>query len=145
MKVTAFFNNGRREDVTRWTKYTSGNQSVATVDSDGKVKIVGKGEGTVTAWYLSKLSIATVSVPYDQPVLTQAFEAFIPRNFIDERVLEKLRELRIEHRDLDDVITRLQMDLRVDELQLKRLKKRKLMLKDQITQMEDTMLPDIIA
>lgn len=95
MKVTAFFNNGRSEDVTRWTKYTAGNQSVATVDTDGTVKVVGKGEGTVTAWYLSKLSIATVSVPFEQPVLTQAFDAFAPRNFIDERVKEKLRELNI--------------------------------------------------
>lgn len=95
MKVTAFFNNGRSEDVTRWTKYTAGNQSVATVDTDGTVKVVGRGEGTVTAWYLSKLSIATVSVPFEQPVLTQAFDAFAPRNFIDERVKEKLRELNI--------------------------------------------------
>jgi len=59
--------------------------------------------------------------------------------------LEKLRELRIEHRDLDDVITRLQMDLRVDELQLKRLKKRKLMLKDQITRLESELIPDLNA
>lgn len=59
--------------------------------------------------------------------------------------LEKLRELRIEHRDLDDVISRLQMDLRVDELQMKRLKKRKLMLKDQITRLESELIPDLNA
>ena len=49
------------------------------------------------------------------------------------RNIEKLRQLRIEHRDLDEVISRLSLDLHVDELQLKRLKKRKLVLKDQIT------------
>ena len=59
--------------------------------------------------------------------------------------LERLRELRIEHRDLDDVISRLQLDLRVDELQLKRLKKRKLMLKDQITRLESELIPDLNA
>jgi hypothetical protein len=59
--------------------------------------------------------------------------------------LEKLRELRIEHRDLDDVIARLQMDLRVDELQMKRLKKRKLLLKDQITRLESELIPDLNA
>ena len=59
--------------------------------------------------------------------------------------LEKLRELRIEHRDLDDVIARLQMDLRVDELQMKRLKKRKLMLKDQIIRLESELIPDLNA
>ena len=52
------------------------------------------------------------------------------------RRLERLRELRIEHRDLDDVINRLQMDLYVNEVQLRRLKKRKLMLKDQIARLE---------
>lgn len=59
--------------------------------------------------------------------------------------LEKLRELRIEHRDLDDVIARLQLDFKVDELQLKRLKKRKLMLKDQITRLESELIPDLNA
>jgi hypothetical protein len=95
LKVTAFFSDGKTEDVTRWVRYTSGNQYVATVDTDGKVKVVGKGEATVTAWFLSKLSIATVSVPFEQPVLTQAFDDFKPRNFIDERVKEKLIELNI--------------------------------------------------
>jgi hypothetical protein len=61
------------------------------------------------------------------------------------RRLEKLRELRIEHRDLDDVISRLQLDLRIDELQLKRLKKRKLLLKDQITRLESELIPDLNA
>lgn len=59
--------------------------------------------------------------------------------------LERLRELRIEHRDLDDVISRLQLDLRVDELQMKRLKKRKLMIKDQITRLESELIPDLNA
>jgi hypothetical protein len=59
--------------------------------------------------------------------------------------LAKLRELRIEHRDLDDVISRLQLDFKVDELQLKRLKKRKLMLKDQITRLESELIPDLNA
>jgi hypothetical protein len=59
--------------------------------------------------------------------------------------LEKLRELRIEHRDLDDVIARLQLDFKVDELQLKRLKKRKLLLKDQITRLESELIPDLNA
>lgn len=59
--------------------------------------------------------------------------------------LMQLRELRIEHRDLDDVINRLQMDLYVNEVQLRRLKKRKLMLKDQITRMESELIPDLNA
>ena len=61
------------------------------------------------------------------------------------RNVEKLRQLRIEHRDLDDVIARLILDIHTNELQLKRLKKRKLMLKDQITRMESQLIPDLNA
>ena len=61
------------------------------------------------------------------------------------RRLERLRDLRIEHRDLDDVINRLQMDLYVNEVQLRRLKKRKLLLKDQIARMESELIPDLNA
>jgi hypothetical protein len=61
------------------------------------------------------------------------------------RNMEKLRQLRIEHRDLDEVITRLALDVHIDELQLKRLKKRKLMLKDQITRLESELIPDLNA
>ncbi|TCO85249.1 Ig-like protein group 2 [Chthoniobacter flavus] len=95
VKVTAVFNDGHREDVTRWAKYTAGNSSVATVNDDGAVKVIGNGEGTVTAWYLSKLAVATVTVPYTQAPVPSAFADFKPRNFIDERVLEKLHELNL--------------------------------------------------
>ncbi len=61
------------------------------------------------------------------------------------RNIEKLRQLRIEHRHLDDVIARLSMDIHVDEIQLKRLKKRKLMLKDQIERYGSHLIPDLNA
>ena len=61
------------------------------------------------------------------------------------RNIERLRQLRIEHRDLDQVIARLQMDIHVDEVQMRRLKKRKLMLKDQITRLEIQSIPDLNA
>ena len=59
--------------------------------------------------------------------------------------VEKLRELRIAHRDLDEVISRLSLDFQSDQLQLKRLKKRKLILKDQIQKLRARLIPDIIA
>ena len=59
--------------------------------------------------------------------------------------MQRLRELRLEHRDLDDVICRLSLDIYVDELQLRRLKKRKLMLKDQILRLESELIPDLNA
>ena len=57
----------------------------------------------------------------------------------------KLDELRLEHRDLDDVIGRLSEDPHVDQLQLRRMKKRKLYLKDLITRLESKLIPDIDA
>jgi hypothetical protein len=61
------------------------------------------------------------------------------------RNVERLRSLRIEHRDLDEIISRLSMDIHIDELQLKRLKKRKLALKDQILKLESQLIPDLNA
>jgi hypothetical protein len=59
--------------------------------------------------------------------------------------VQRLRLLRIEHRDLDDVIHRLQLDLYIDQVQLRRLKKRKLLLKDQIARLESQLIPDLNA
>jgi hypothetical protein len=61
------------------------------------------------------------------------------------RNVERLKQLRVEHRDLDQVISRLGNDPHVDQLLLKRLKKRKLMLKDMITQLESALIPDLNA
>ena len=64
----------------------------------------------------------------------------------DERDLrELLVKLRTEHRDLDAEIVALEASLDADQLHVKRLKKRKLQLKDQITAVEDKLTPDIIA
>lgn len=58
---------------------------------------------------------------------------------------QRLAELKTEHRDLDDVIAHISDDGPFDQVQIKRLKKRKLLLKDQIMQIENRLLPDIIA
>jgi hypothetical protein len=58
---------------------------------------------------------------------------------------QRLAELAQEHRDLDDVISRLSLEPVQDELQLRRLKKRKLLLKDRIIQLECRLIPDILA
>jgi len=64
----------------------------------------------------------------------------------DERELEsELARLQQEHRDLDSAINALEESGRADALQLKRLKKKKLFLKDEIARIEDQLLPDIIA
>ena len=62
-----------------------------------------------------------------------------------EALRAKLEALKSEHRDLDEVIDRLIEKAPFDQLQLQRLKKRKLGLKDQILKLESQFIPDIIA
>src|SRR5437867_11068061 len=66
--VRAFFNDGHTEDVTRWVKYTDANSSVTQVDDTGNVKVMGQGEGAITAWYLSRIAMATITVPFTNEV-----------------------------------------------------------------------------
>lgn len=61
------------------------------------------------------------------------------------QIRERLQALEIEHHDLDDVIARLARDPSLDRLQLQRLKKRKLILKDQMQRLRARLIPDIIA
>ncbi|NKC14710.1 MAG: DUF465 domain-containing protein [Gammaproteobacteria bacterium] len=63
----------------------------------------------------------------------------------ERRVRERLEGLRVEHRDLDDVITRISEAVYTDQLQLRRLKKRKLFLKDMINKLESLLIPDLNA
>ena len=95
----------------------------------------------------ARLSFPILAPTANSPIGARPEMAEIEDNVDRElfRNIEKLRELRIAHRDLDDVIHRLSMDMHIDELQLKRLKKRKLMLKDQITILESQLIPDLNA
>ncbi|MEM1440414.1 MAG: DUF465 domain-containing protein [Pseudomonadota bacterium] len=70
------------------------------------------------------------------------------REIVDHESLDtltKLKELRVMHRDLDDLIDRLSHDITVDQVRLRRLKKRKLSLKDAIARLESEIIPDLNA
>ena len=60
-------------------------------------------------------------------------------------IVAQLNQLRLEHRDLDAAIDRLAADPAMDELHLRRLKKRKLLIKDAITRLESKLIPDLDA
>jgi hypothetical protein len=64
---------------------------------------------------------------------------------LDREFRELLVKLRADHRALDEEIVSLENDGGADQLMIRRLKKKKLALKDQITKIEDQLLPDIIA
>lgn len=95
LTVKAHFSDGHMEDVTRWAKYTDANSSVTLADERGKVTVQGYGEGAITAWYLSRIAMATVSVPYENEVDPQVFASADRRNRIDDLVLEKLKDLQL--------------------------------------------------
>lgn len=63
----------------------------------------------------------------------------------DEMLRIKLEVLRREHRDLDEAVRALETSVMPDQLMMRRLKKQKLVLKDQIVKIEDRLIPDIIA
>jgi hypothetical protein len=97
--VRAHFSDGRAEDVTRWAKFEGTNASVAQVGDDGLVTVMGHGEGAVTAWYLSRIAVAVITVPQAQAVAPELFAELFRkaerRNFIDEIILRKLEDLNI--------------------------------------------------
>lgn len=62
-----------------------------------------------------------------------------------QAIRDRITALEIEHRDLDDVIARMAEHVYVDQLQIRRLKKRKLLLKDQIARLKSQLIPDMDA
>lgn len=78
-------------------------------------------------------------------ILIQKKVAYMTDNPDQDLAQIRLDHLLSEHRDLDDVISRLGIEGPMDQLQLQRLKKRKLLLKDEIIKLRARVLPDIIA
>ena len=64
---------------------------------------------------------------------------------LHDALRQRISELQLEHRDLDDAIARLSENPLPDQLRMQRLKKRKLLLKDQLTHLERQLDPDVLA
>lgn len=94
--VRANYTDGRQEDVTRWAKFTSSNEAVVTTDENGRVTVVGNGEGAVTAWFSSQIGLARFSSPFPNQIPEEVFTQAPRRNFIDDLVLEQLQRLRLK-------------------------------------------------
>ena len=93
--VRARYSDGHQEDVSRWVKYSSNNEGVASVDDSGRVKMNGAGEAAVTLWYSSRVQYARLTVPYANDIPAIAYAKFPRRNYIDDLVLDKLKKLRL--------------------------------------------------
>jgi Protein of unknown function (DUF1549)/Protein of unknown function (DUF1553)/Bacterial Ig-like domain (group 2) len=93
--VRAKYSDGQVRDVTRWVKFSSSDEGVASVDDLGHVKMNGTGEAAITLWYSSRVLYARVTVPYANKVDAAAYEKFPRHNYIDDLVLDKLKTLNI--------------------------------------------------
>ncbi len=93
--VTAIFSDGHTEDVTRWAKYDSGDEGVATVDNDGHVTMHSYGEAPVTVWYQSQVTFSRLRIPYPYHLQEAVFKDAPRHNYIDDAILKHLEALHI--------------------------------------------------
>jgi hypothetical protein len=93
--VRAYFSDGHVEDVTQWAKFTSANETVAKVNSGGEVSVIGHGVGAISVWFSSKIVISQVTSPFPFKIPSEVYDKAPKRNFIDEVVLAKLKDLRL--------------------------------------------------
>ncbi len=93
--VTAIFSDGRKEDVTRWAKFDSGNEGVATVDDYGHVTMHSFGEAPVTVWYQSHVTFSRLRIPFPYKLAEAVFTKAAHHNYIDDDILHHLEVLHI--------------------------------------------------
>jgi hypothetical protein len=93
--VRAKYSDGRVRDVTRWVKFSSTDEGVASVDDLGHVKMNGSGEAAITLWYASRVLYARLGVPYPNKIDPTVYTRFQRHNYIDDLVLAKLKALNI--------------------------------------------------
>jgi hypothetical protein len=93
--VTAYYSDGHTADVTRWAKYDSGDEGVATVDNNGHVTMHSNGEAPVTVWYQSHVTFARLRIPYSWKLEDAIFQKAPRHNYIDDAVLKHLQVLHI--------------------------------------------------
>jgi hypothetical protein len=95
MLVRAWYSDGHAADVTRWVKFSSSEDLVATVNSAGKVRVAGHGEAAITVWYSNLVAASRVVVPLPNKIDPKVFAEATRNNYIDGLVLKKLETLRI--------------------------------------------------
>ena len=94
MTVRAFFSDGTERDVTRWARFASTDATVAEVDEGtGLAKVIGHGEGAVTAWYSGQIALARITSPWPSDIPDEVYSQTPRRNVIDDSVLGQLRQL----------------------------------------------------
>ena len=93
--VQAVFDDGSREDVTHWAKYSSTDSGILGVDETGAAEARGPGEASVSVWCMDQVASARVTIPTKEGPGPDAYARAPRHNRIDDLVLEKLEDLRL--------------------------------------------------
>lgn len=93
--VRARYSDGHVEDVTRWAKFATTDESVARADDQGRLLVRGHGEAAVTVWFNDLVELVTVTSPYEAPIDPTRFAEAPRHNPIDDLNLAKLAALGI--------------------------------------------------
>lgn len=93
--VMAKFSDGTDRDMTRWAKFDSGDEGVATVDPNGRVTMHSYGEAPVTVWYQSHVTFARLRIPFPYNLDQAVFKNAPRHNYIDDDILKHLAVLHI--------------------------------------------------
>lgn len=91
--VQALFDDGSREDVTHWAKFTSTDSGVLSMDETGEARAAGRGEAYASVWCLDQVASVRVTVPMANGPGPEAYARAPRHNRIDDLVLEKLEDL----------------------------------------------------
>ncbi|MBM3966412.1 MAG: DUF1549 domain-containing protein, partial [Planctomycetes bacterium] len=84
--VLAHYSNGRSEDVTAWAKFSSSDESVALVDENGQIQSIGPGEGTIVAWFASRIVTSRVQIPFASPTTSDSETSILSLEHIQQRL-----------------------------------------------------------
>jgi hypothetical protein len=93
--VRAWYSDGRSQDVTRWAKFSSTEDLVAAVDENGKARVAGNGEATISVWYSNLVASCRITSPMPNAIDPKVFARASRQNYIDDLVLKKLGSLHI--------------------------------------------------
>jgi hypothetical protein len=96
LRVVARFSDGTRRDVTHWTRFSTNDENVATVDESGHVTLQGCGETAIAVAYQDKVAFTRVSKPFPNAVRPADFAHLPRRNYIDTLVYAKLAALHLK-------------------------------------------------
>jgi hypothetical protein len=113
LQVVAHYSDGHAENVTRWARFATADENVVQIDQDGALTVKGPGETALSVGFLTAVASARIVSPFPHRVADDAYVRSPRGNFIDDLVLEKLRELNIapsaQSRD-DEFIRRAYLD-----------------------------------